>query len=268
MSWHYLQEGEEASWEGSSLDGVPDALLRLLPTHGASSSQDKEMASCQRSLFGMTSEPLTGHHGEDTSMSSAPGSLAHPSVSLESERLMSQTRTCGLTPSASFAKYDPNTCCWRTYQASFFNPTGTCTPYSDSWPRAGMTVGGIAYPRQPLAPIIKETASGLLPTITTHNYGYNQGGAEGRVGKKRYSLQSMARMNKWPTPTAHLAKETNAPSEHTRNTPTLTAQVGGKLNPQWVAWLMGWPVGWTDLEPLAMDKYRQWYASHGECSHD
>ena len=29
----------------------------------------------------------------------------------------------------------------------------------------------------------------------------------------------------------------------------------GKLNPSWVAWLMGWPVGWTDLKPLETDKY-------------
>jgi hypothetical protein len=79
-----------------------------------------------------------------------------------------------------------------------------------------------------------------------------------------------------------MSKETNAPSEHKRNTPTLTAQVnlatptvcgnynrkgaiktsgdglatqvGGKLNPEWVEWLMGWPLGWTDLKPLEMDK--------------
>ena len=238
MSWHYLQEGEEASWEGSSLDGAPYALLRLLPTHGESCSQDKEMASCQRSLFGMTSEHLTGDHGEDTSMSSAPGSHAHPSVSLESERLMSQTKTCGLKPSASFAKYDPSTSCWRTYQASLLSPTGTCTPYSETWPRAGMTVDGIAYPRQPLVPIIREIASGLLPTITAQTYGTNQGGAAGRVGKVRMSLQSMA------------------------------TQRGGRLSPSFVERMMNWPVGWTDLEPLAMDKYQQWYASHGECSHD
>ena len=28
----------------------------------------------------------------------------------------------------------------------------------------------------------------------------------------------------------------------------------GKLNPMWVEWLMGWPLGWTDLKPLEMDK--------------
>jgi DNA (cytosine-5)-methyltransferase 1 len=29
---------------------------------------------------------------------------------------------------------------------------------------------------------------------------------------------------------------------------------GGALNPMWVEWLMGWPLGWTDLNPLEMDK--------------
>ena len=59
---------------------------------------------------------------------------------------------------------------------------------------------------------------------------------------------------RWTTPTAHNAKETNAPSENDRNTPTLAAQVGGQLNPTWVEWLMGWPLGWTDLKPLETAK--------------
>lgn len=31
-----------------------------------------------------------------------------------------------------------------------------------------------------------------------------------------------------------------------------------RLNPNWVEWLMGWPIGYTDLKPLAMDKFRSW----------
>lgn len=34
--------------------------------------------------------------------------------------------------------------------------------------------------------------------------------------------------------------------------------VGGKLNPAWVEWLMGWPQDWTGLEPLAMGKFQEW----------
>jgi hypothetical protein len=39
---------------------------------------------------------------------------------------------------------------------------------------------------------------------------------------------------------------------------------GGKLNPDWVEWLMGWPLGWTDLKPLEMDKSHCVQQQHGE----
>lgn len=34
---------------------------------------------------------------------------------------------------------------------------------------------------------------------------------------------------------------------------SLNALHGGKLNPQWVEWLMGWPIGWTDLGHVVME---------------
>lgn len=40
--------------------------------------------------------------------------------------------------------------------------------------------------------------------------------------------------------------------------------IGGQLNPPWVEWLMGWPVGWTDLGPLGTAKFQSWHRSHGE----
>jgi hypothetical protein len=38
---------------------------------------------------------------------------------------------------------------------------------------------------------------------------------------------------------------------------------GGQLNPTWVEWLMGWPLGWTDSAQSVTAKFRQWCASHG-----
>ena len=40
-------------------------------------------------------------------------------------------------------------------------------------------------------------------------------------------------------------------------------RVGGQLNPPWVEWLMGWPIGWTDLKPLETDKFQSWLQQHG-----
>ena len=40
--------------------------------------------------------------------------------------------------------------------------------------------------------------------------------------------------------------------------------ISGQLNPMWVEWLMGWPLGWTDLQPLVMDKSHCVQQQHGE----
>lgn len=59
---------------------------------------------------------------------------------------------------------------------------------------------------------------------------------------------------KYPTPTASEAEKAGYYSKGQMGN-SLVAQAkreglktGGRLNPQWVEWLMGWPIGWTDLE--------------------
>jgi len=42
------------------------------------------------------------------------------------------------------------------------------------------------------------------------------------------------------------------------------SDISGALNPPWVEWLMGWPLGWTDLRPLAMDRFLVWQQQHSE----
>lgn len=39
----------------------------------------------------------------------------------------------------------------------------------------------------------------------------------------------------------------------------------GRLNPDFVEWVMGWPIGWTALAPLGMDKFREWQRQHSSC---
>ena len=70
----------------------------------------------------------------------------------------------------------------------------------------------------------------------------------------QYTINQAVRDKMFPTPTAHNSKKCASPSEQNRNTPTLATHAGGKLNPMWVKWLMGWPLGHTDLKPLVTDK--------------
>lgn len=39
----------------------------------------------------------------------------------------------------------------------------------------------------------------------------------------------------------------------------------GGVTPDLWDWMMGFPAGWSDLQPLAMHKYRQWLELHGSC---
>jgi hypothetical protein len=41
--------------------------------------------------------------------------------------------------------------------------------------------------------------------------------------------------------------------------------MNGRLNPQWVEWLMGWPIGHTDLKPSETVKFRSVEQLHGDC---
>ncbi len=43
----------------------------------------------------------------------------------------------------------------------------------------------------------------------------------------------------------------------------IETQQKGSLNPDWTEWLMGYPIGWTDLKELAAGKFQRWLGQHG-----
>lgn len=97
-------------------------------------------------------------------------------------------------------------------------------------------------------------ARALVPTLSAVSYGTNQGGAAGRVGKVRESLETMAKKG---TLLATLtSRDSKGPGPtHTRGGRDLPSELGGHLSPSFCEWLMGFPEGWTALEtaskPLA-----------------
>lgn len=265
MSWHYLPELVGGSSAENSSDGERSARSRSTRIAGKCSSDDNGTACSTCSRSGMTFEHSVDDAGVEVWMLFLPASLVSHSASPESEPEKTTRETCGPKQSGSFAKYDPDSASWKMSQASFLPDTsGT---FSETWPRVGMMHDGIVFQRLPLAPLIAETDYGSsLPTPSATEYGTNQGGAAGRVGKVRPSLPTMARRNLWPTP-PQWATPTSHPRTHSPRKvdhgEQLANQVGGSLNPTWVEWLMGWPLGWTDLRPLEMDKFQEWFKGHG-----
>lgn len=93
-----------------------------------------------------------------------------------------------------FAWYDRATRSWRTWQRCLV--TGW-EPFSGTWPRAGLTLNGIAYRRAPSAPLTNGTGFLLLPTPTASTGGPEP---EGKTGRK---LAMFLARGLLPTPTVH-----------------------------------------------------------------
>jgi len=304
MSWHYLRELEGESLQDICLDGEQLPPLKLKITHAVFYCKGKLMDSYLDSLSGTMFAPLTGNLGEEKSKSSAVVSLARTSQLQEMEMDLTESdQECGEKWHGLLARFDPNSHLWRTVQCSLLEdlneslqtlpqwgmtvggelyllPTLVQTTKEEEsglWRTPDTGAGGTSgllkqgkTRRQNGQPIqirlvdqvnnpkmwpTPRSCSAMAATITPESV-WNE--------KRNPNLETIVGQRLWPTPTAHNSKETNAPSESTRNTPTLAAQAGGKLNPTWTEWLMGWPLGWTDLKPLEMDKSHFVPQPHGE----
>ena len=287
MNSLYSQELVAEYLAANCLDGEPFAQLSGSNTPQAYCAHDKMTDFCRLSRFGMTYKPLTESLGEELLTWYLAGFHAKTSVPQEKgQELTVSDQECGEKWHASFTKYDPDSRSWKTHQCSLL---GGLEPFSETWPQWGLMRDGECWEQRTLERTIRGTESGLSPngvdSFHTPNCTGLDGGSNSRKALKK-------RLEKWPNPTAHDAKDTGtAPSEGRRNTPNLAYQAknwptprtkgmcggtgswellkknttieearamgagnGGKLNPTWVEWLMGWPLGWTDLKPLETGK--------------
>ena len=87
-----------------------------------------------------------------------------------------------------------------------------------------------------------------------------------RVSKGIASLpETVVESLRLPTPTARDWKSGKASAAtHARNSRPLSEQVGGQLNPTFVEWMMGWPIGWSVCEHWATVKSRNARRKRGE----
>ena len=235
MSWHFLQEQEAASWGESSLDGAPSALLNLIPMPEASCLPDRGTESLSHSQSGMMSEPLTVTPGGDESTSFRGGSPAKTSAYVGGgQDLAGNGLDSGEKWRGSWARYDLNSCLWRTAQPLLI---GDSEPFLVTWPDWGLMRHGESWAQTKPAWATAENEFGYLPTTRASIWKNRKWWARPKPMGNLEELPSM-----YPEKFGHLH--------------------GQYINPEWLEWWMGWPVMWTDLEPLETAKYQEWFNSH------
>jgi hypothetical protein len=149
------------------------------------------------------------------------------------------------------ARYDRATSSWRTSQLCL---DGELSVFSETWPRSGLMRNGTAYQLPPLVRLTDATGFGSWPTPTADD--------ADNVTRKSGQYQSLTRTVKmWPTP--HSSMSTGVGTQGRDGGQNLQTAIGGSLNPTWVEWLMGFPLGWTDLGRWAMPSSRKSRKSSG-----
>ena len=202
---------------------------------------------------------------------------------------MEKDQECGEKWHGLLARFDPDMHLWRTVQCSLLEDLNESLQTLPQW---GTTRGGELYLLPTLVQTTNEKESGLslVPTPTSSTGKANHNSPTTLAGK-RYTMNLAGYAQKFPTPLASDWKPRGPNSKQQglsekvrwgtpkaqdsrhalmdRGKGNLGEQVsglhnGGKLNPTWVEWLMGWPPGWTDLKPLEMDKSLYVQQQHGK----
>jgi hypothetical protein len=274
MSWLFSQALVEAYSEESYLVGEQFAPLNGKPTQQAYCAPDKMTEFSRLSRFGMTFKPFLADRGKDLLTLYLEDFHAKTLVPQEkAQELMENDQECGEKWRGSFVKYDPDTFLWKTHQCSLL---GDLDKFSETWPQWGLMRNGECWEQRTLERRIRGTESGLSPNGVDNFHTPNTTGLDGGSNSRRALRKKMGLptpnsrdwkdgqtagnrkspglgvVAHWPTPVSD--DTSHRKNKYAQGGTALSTKAGGQLNPTWVEWLMGWPLGWTDLKPLVMGK--------------
>ena len=237
MSYIYLQEqGEESS--AACYSDIPQYVLsKLKNIQGKSYCSDNETESCQNFQSGTTSALLTENHGEGKSMSCVEDSHAKTLVQQEKEQALMETEAeCGDTWQELSVKYDRDSCSWKTHRCLWDEDLPES---SVILPRCGIARNGVCSELAISELGICVKGSGWwLPTICK-----NESKGAGR--------------NRWRGSQDYRGAKMSEGLRTCREDPIyLTASFGEVA--------MGFPLTWTELQPLETHNFRKWLRQHSE----
>ena len=301
MSWHYSRALVAASSAGICSDGIVSAQSSTTATPEAYSWQDKTTGVCRRSRSGMMSEPLTDALGEAVLMWCLADSLAKTSQRQERERESPESdQGSGVRWRALSVKFDPVSCGWKTAHclceedldwSSMTLPRWGSLHDGELWerdtpallteetgfgcwvgtPTAAMSIRSPRFRRTTLPTPAEFVAAWPTPMAQDAKHSGWAPSGPGNQDKLPYAVMRSI----YPTPQASDCQPrqkserwkgddlVSRVTEIERKSGTPIPATGGRLNPTWVEWLMGWPLGWTDCAASATDRFRKWCESHG-----
>lgn len=253
------------------------ALSSQASAASTSASSDAECTPSGRSSRTPTARPsspatsptpgasTTSEMSEPTALtkstSSAAGHPANPPATPAPGSQRTTSDGSGPSSSESWASFDPTTPSWRTRQLSL---DGGWESFSGAWPRSGMTRSGLAFPLPTWERPTSGNGSGLWPTpvrqdaagarnLTARRPKGNGRHHSGKTMLDALILSGDAEMpptGRWPTPTKSDAL--GGPGSSGRDGgDNLRTAIRGRPNPTWLEWLMGFPMGHTELPPSA-----------------
>lgn len=243
MSWLYSRALVEAYSAANSLDGALSAQSSGNLTPQAYCAPDKMTAFSRLSRYGMTCKPLTADLGRDVLTWFQAG--FHAKTYQPPEKGPASTANapaCGDTWPASLATWDPDLCLWKTRQCLLFEDSTECLETLPSW---GMMRNGALWEQTMSEPTTSENGSGLWPTTLPTPLSSDH---KKVTRNKEYHLRRNYDLPNKLVQLGHPASKTDG---------------WGWFHPNLSEWMMGWPLGWTDLKPLAMDKFRMWQRMRG-----
>lgn len=229
MSWHYSRALVEAFSLENCLDGLRSVQSKSMDSAVKDSCSDKTKVILSPSQSGMTSGHLMGALGEELLTWFLAASPALTFLQQE-KRQGSKERTAdyGQKWPESFAKFDHDSRLWKIRQLSLIEGS---EPFLATWPTWGSLHDGECWDQTMLAPDTPGPVSGSWPTPCHGSAKW--GGTFQEVGGSQNKLRR--------TPTGRLY-----------------------VNPDFWESLLGWPIGWTGIEPLETGKIQEWQHKHSK----
>jgi hypothetical protein len=231
-----------------------------------------QTCECTKETFGCSIHPNT----PEAWIASMQDSLAKTLAMLEGRPDLEKALAADFTEKSCelLMSLDLYTCSWKTSRQSSLWGGAELESSSPTFPRWGMTVNGSLYEHPMSALRITEIGGGSLQhwptptksdvvggdyteTVSLENGRYVRTSKTSGIkfGAKLQHAVTCKNQAKFPTPAARDYKGARKPeamaatgrNADTNSLPDATEFRGemGRLNPAWVAWLMGWPIDWT-----------------------